>query len=29
VIAILDRSDVYGENDKVKVVAKWPVPDPR
>jgi len=29
VIAILDRSDVYSGNGKVKVVALQPVPDPR
>jgi hypothetical protein len=29
VIAILDRSDVYGPGDKVKVRALHPVPDPR
>ena len=29
VIAILDRSNVYSQNDKVKIIALQPVPDPR
>ena len=29
VIAILDRSNVYSSDDKVRVVALHPVPDPR
>jgi len=29
VIAILDRSNVYSGNDKVRIVALHPVPDPR
>ena len=29
VMAILDRSNVYSGNDKVRIVALHPVPDPR
>jgi hypothetical protein len=29
VIAILDRSNVHSANDKVRIVALYPVPDPR
>jgi len=29
VIAILDRSNVYSDEDKVRIVALYPVPDPR
>jgi hypothetical protein len=29
VIAILDRSNVYSSNDKVRIIALHPVPDPR